>query len=59
MTQAGKARKMYLINNNETIKPKGCKYSRTGYCICKTVTDCAILTCEEGAIAPWEDQDGM
>lgn len=59
MSPAGEFRKNQLLSTKDYAKPKRCKYSRTGYCISKTVTDCAILTCEEGAIAPCEDEDGM
>ena len=59
MSPAGEARKSELLDKKDYTKPRRCRYSRTGYCISKTVTDCAILTCEEGAIAPWEDEDGM
>ena len=46
--------KEQMLNNKETIKPRMCKYSSTGWCICKTVLECAILDCSEGACIPWE-----
>lgn len=43
-----------LLKNKNFIKPRFCRNSKTSYCICKGVLECALIDCSEGSVEAWE-----
>lgn len=50
MTKEGEARRAFLMSKEFNKKPRYCKLSVTLYCRSQGCLDCAVISCEEGAV---------